>query len=73
MISLLTLISFESNRGVNCRPLNLSLEIEILDKWFIKGKLGYIKCLDYVKEKEIAIELLEEILNIAQSKHNYQE
>ena len=34
----------------------------MLDEWFIKGKLGFIKCLDFVLEKETAIELLEEIL-----------
>lgn len=37
-------------------------EIEMLNEWFIKGKLGFIRCLDFVKEKETAIELLEEVL-----------
>lgn len=41
MISLLTLISFENNKGVSCNPLNLSLEIDIFVKLFLSRLLFF--------------------------------
>ncbi len=32
-----------------------SKNIEELDKWFMAAKLGFIKCLDFVNESELAI------------------
>lgn len=44
-----------------------------LQEWYLKAKLGFIKCLDFWKESELAIKLLEEAFQSSKYSNLYKE